>query len=75
MQLLITRAESGGTLAQAEEARFAAELDAYWRQMTDEEQQEIEHRLRQPMVKASEALAEEDAAVETGARVPPRRAA
>ncbi len=74
-QLMLARAENGGPLPQAEEARFAAELDAYWHEMTEEEQEEIERRVRQPVVIASEALVEKDEAVQRGARVPPRKAA
>lgn len=43
--LLARRAERGGALSDDDEARIAAELDALWWQMTEQQQEELERRI------------------------------
>ena len=74
--LVLRRELTGGSLAPAEEARLAGELDRCWNAMSDDEQEEFERFLReQGPPAAPESLSTEDTAVERGARVLPRKAA
>lgn len=60
---------------QDEEVEYVAELDHWWRQMTEEEQDATERHLAGETVGAPAALPAEDVDVEVGAESAPRREA
>jgi hypothetical protein len=73
IELLLARADAGGSLPQKDEAKFAADLDRCWRVMTDLEQEAVENSLGQQQApRAPEALRVVDRPVLNGERQPPR---
>ena len=60
---------------QEAEVEYISELDHWWREMTDEEQVEIERGLAEEPTGAPPELAAEDVTVEIGSASAPRREA